>query len=48
MAQFEEACRKGGSGSSPYRRTPKLNGHMERAHRTRVDEFWERYDGDWA
>ena len=27
-------------------RSPKLNGHVERAQRTHTEEFWERYDGD--
>jgi putative transposase len=27
-------------------RSPKLNGHVERAQRTHTEEFWECYDGD--
>src|SRR3989337_2171708 len=27
-------------------RSPKLNGHVERAHRTHTEEFYEVYDGD--
>ncbi len=27
-------------------RSPKLNGHIERAQRTHTEEFWQRYEGD--
>ena len=27
-------------------RSPKLNGHVERAQRTHTEEFYEIYDGD--
>jgi transposase InsO family protein len=49
MAQFETACKE--SGVHLYvlpPRSPKLNGHVERAQRTHTEEFWERYDGDLA
>jgi transposase InsO family protein len=44
---FEEACRE--RGIKLYvlpPRSPKLNGHVERAHRTHSEEFYEVYDGD--
>jgi putative transposase len=47
MGEFETACQ-----SSDLQlfvlppRSPKLNGHVERAQRTHTEEFWERYDGD--
>src|SRR4030042_1837606 len=47
MGEFEIACQ-----GSPLQlfvlppRSPKLNGHVERAQRTHTEEFWERYDGD--
>lgn len=47
MGEFEIACQ-----SSDLQlfvlppRSPKLNGHVERAQRTHTEEFWERYDGD--
>jgi len=44
---FEEACRE---KNIPLfilpPRSPKLNGHVERAHRTHREEFYEVYDGD--
>src|SRR3989337_3096731 len=47
MGEFESACQ----GSALQLlvlppRSPKLNGHVERAQRTHTEEFWERYDGD--
>ena len=48
MGEFEEACRERGLRLfvlSP--RSPKLNGHVERANRTHTEEFWECYDGDF-
>ncbi len=47
MGQFETACQ--GSDLQLFvlpPRSPKLNGHVERAQRTHTEEFWERYDGD--
>ena len=29
-------------------RSPKLNGHVERAQRTHTEEFYDLYDGDLA
>ena len=46
-AVFEEACQKRRLRLfvlPPH--SPKLNGHVERAHRTHVEEFYETYDGD--
>jgi transposase InsO family protein len=47
MGEFEIACR--GSDLQLFvlpPRSPKLNGHVERAQRTHTEEFWERYEGD--
>jgi len=47
MGEFESACQ--GSALQLFvlpPRSPKLNGHVERAQRTHTEEFWERYDGD--
>ena len=47
MADFEQACQR--QGLALYvlpPRSPKLNGHVERAHRTHRQEFYECYDGD--
>lgn len=47
MGEFEIACQ--GSALQLFvlpPRSPKLNGHVERAQRTHTEEFWERYDGD--
>ena len=44
---FEEACRERGIllfVLPPH--SPKLNGHVERAHRTHVEEFYNFYDGE--
>jgi transposase InsO family protein len=47
MADFEEACREAGIRLFVLPpRSPKLNGHVERAQETHTEEFWERYDGD--
>ena len=47
MAAFEEACQEAGIGLFVLPpRSPKLNGQVERAHRTHAEEFWECYDGD--
>lgn len=47
QAAFEEACRE---KNIPLfvlpPRSPKLNGHVERTHRTHREEFYEVYDGD--
>src|SRR3990170_3416259 len=47
MGEFEIACR--GSDLQLFvlpPRSPKLNGHVERAQRTHTEEFWERYEGE--
>jgi transposase InsO family protein len=47
MAEFEAACAE--PQIAPFvlpPRSPKLNGHVERANRTHLQEFWERSDGD--
>ena len=47
MAQFETACKQSGVQLFVLPpRSPKLNGHVQRAQRTHTEEFWERYDGD--
>ena len=47
QALFEQACqRKGLSLFVLPPRSPKLNGHVERAQRTHTEEFYELYDGD--
>jgi len=47
MAQFETACKESALQLFVLPpRSPKLNGHVERAQRTHTEEFWERYDGD--
>jgi len=47
MAEFEAAC---AHRAIPLfvlpPRSPKLNGHVERANRTHRNEFWELYAGD--
>jgi transposase InsO family protein len=49
MAEFETACQERGLALFVLPpRSPKLNGHVERANRTHRQEFWERYDGDLA
>lgn len=49
MAEFEAACQKRGIALFVLPpRSPKLNGHVERANRTHRNEFWELYDGDLA
>jgi putative transposase len=49
MAEFEAACaeRQIALFILPPR-SPKLNGHVERANRTHRSEFWELYDGELA
>jgi transposase InsO family protein len=47
MAGFETACQERGIPLFVLPpRSPKLNGHVERANRTHRNEFWELYDGD--
>jgi transposase InsO family protein len=47
MAEFETACQERGLILFVLPpRSPKLNGHVERANRTHRQEFWELYDGD--
>ena len=47
QAAFEQACRELGIKLFVLPpRSPKLNGHVERAQRTHTDEFYELYDGD--
>jgi transposase InsO family protein len=46
-AGFEHACRERGVHLFVLPpRSPKLNGCVERAHRTHSEEFYEVYDGD--
>ena len=45
-AEFEEECRRRGIRLFILPpRSPKLNGHVERAQRTHTEEFYEVYDG---
>jgi transposase InsO family protein len=45
-AVFEEACQERGIKLFVLPpRSPKLNGRVERAHRTHTEEFYEVYDG---
>lgn len=49
MAEFETACQEQGIALFVLPpRSPKLNGHVERANGTYRREFWEHYDGDLA
>jgi len=49
MSEFEVACKERGIQLFVLPpRSPKLNGHVERAQRTHTEEFWELYDGDLA
>jgi len=44
---FEDACKQREISLFVLPpRSPKLNGHVERAHRTHTEEFYEVYDGD--
>lgn len=46
-AAFEQACQQRGIRLFVLPpRSPKLNGHVERAQRTHTEEFYECYDGD--
>lgn len=48
-AAFEEACQKRELRLFVLPpRSPKLNGHVERAQRTHTEEFYEIYEGDWG
>ena len=47
QAEFEQACQERGLRLFVLPpRSPKLNGHVERANRTHTEEFYELYDGD--
>ncbi|HEY43696.1 MAG TPA: transposase, partial [Anaerolineae bacterium] len=47
QAEFEEACREKGIRLFVLPpRSPKLNGHVERAQRTHSEEFHDRYMGE--
>jgi putative transposase len=47
-AAFEQACQNHGIRLFVLPpRSPKLNGHVERAHRTHIEEFYDVYDGDF-
>ena len=47
MAGFEQACQQRSIQLFVLPpRSPKLNGHVERANRTHAEEFWQCYDGD--
>jgi len=47
QAGFEQACQDLGIKLFVLPpRSPKLNGHVERAQRTHTEEFYELYDGD--
>ena len=46
MAEFKAACQERGIALFVLPpRSPKRNGHVERANRTHRSEFWERSDG---
>ena len=48
MAEFEQACQEKGIQLFVLPpRSPKLNGCVERAHRTHVEEFYQVYADDW-
>src|SRR3970040_2875873 len=47
MSEFEVACKERGIQLFVLPpRSPKLNGHVERAQRTHTEEFWECYEED--
>lgn len=47
QAAFEQACQQRGIRLFVLPpRSPKLNGHVERAQRTHTEEFYEVYEGD--
>jgi transposase InsO family protein len=48
MAEFEQACQEKSIHLFVLPpRSPKLNGCVERAHRTHVEEFYQVYANDW-
>lgn len=48
-AKFEQACQNLGIPLFVLPpRSPKLNGHVERANRTHTEEFYELYQGPWT
>ena len=48
MAEFEQACQEKGIQLFVLPpRSPKLNGCVEKAHRTHVEEFHQVYAVDW-
>jgi len=48
MAEFEQACQEKSVRLFVLPpRSPKLNGCVERAHRTHVEEFYQVYADDW-
>jgi len=48
MAEFEQACQEKSIRLFVLPpRSPKLNGCVERAHRTHVEEFYQVYADDW-
>jgi putative transposase len=48
QAHFEEACRRLKLSLFVLPpRSPKLNGHVERAHRTHAEEFYDLYEGQF-
>jgi transposase InsO family protein len=48
MAEFEQACQEKHIRLFVLPpRSPKLNGCVERAHRTHVEEFYQVYADDW-
>ncbi len=49
QAQFEDECQRRGIQLFILPpRSPKLNGHVERAHRTHTEEFYEVWDLPWS
>jgi len=47
QAEFEQACQEKGIKLFVLPpRSPKLNGHVERAQRTHTEEFHDRYMGE--
>lgn len=49
MAEFEETCQQRGIQLFVLPpRSPKLNGHVERAQRTHTEEFWEVTEVGWT
>jgi hypothetical protein len=49
VADFEVACSQRHIRLFiPPPHSPKLNGQMEPAHRTHIEEFYEVYEGEWS